>query len=501
MREIVTPVTMTSLVNASMFAILNISDIPAIYLTSRVALYCVIFLYLSVILCYPAYCYLDCIRQQSNRLDICFCAKKGQEPQDDRAEKEDVRNVILFDKFYKKIVLPDSCIRYLFHAIIILLSLALFAVGCYGITERSVGLGLADFFPDNNPAGRWAQIGTDIMAAWAIDMNWGALNYTNPEIQMRMIKQFEDVVANRRVAEIDTKQLWMADFLLWTSRHCDENFARPEFDQLLCGRDQAYPEEENSFCAGSWAENFHGLRLKNISPITDETCVPTEGGICRPGSQMHVLDLMDLGINPDDAAGLEFAASREFCPVAAGWTDAKFEYCVNAWKRLTGGSGRLLTKPGTGTPNTCTSADAEIQWPIPYSNGPTLYSYDVFSHEETLEMMEETRAVCDDDEVVHCWLSGIPFDYWTQYVGISQVLLELCGYATLAGFVVSFLFLAIDISTEKHHPMSRILVGTLVGAALIAATIIMTLCTVIGVSSLSDVDLTGFSNMSFVLSV
>lgn len=33
MSEVVVPVTMTSLVNASMFAILNVSDIPAIYLT------------------------------------------------------------------------------------------------------------------------------------------------------------------------------------------------------------------------------------------------------------------------------------------------------------------------------------------------------------------------------------------------------------------------------------------------------------------------------------
>ena len=165
MREIVVPVTMTSFVNASMFAILNISDIPAIYLTSRVACYCVIFLYLSVILCYPAYCYLDCLRQQNNRLDLCL-VKSSQEQPENSAEKADVRNVILFDSFYKVIVLNSGCIRYLFHVIIVFVSIALFAVGCYGITERTVGLGLADFFPEDNPAGKWAQIGTDIMAAW-----------------------------------------------------------------------------------------------------------------------------------------------------------------------------------------------------------------------------------------------------------------------------------------------------------------------------------------------
>ena len=326
-------------------------------------------------------------------------------------------------------------------------------------------------------------------------MNWGQLDYADPEAQMRLIKQFEEVVNNNRIAEVDTKQLWMADFLMWTSRHCDENFARPSFDQLLCGHDQAVPGEDDSFCAGSWTNNTLGLRLKNISPITEEECVPTERGICRPGDQMHPLDLQELGISQEEAAG------STFCPVTKGWTDEKFEFCVNAWKKTTGGGGDLLTKPGTGTPGTCSKSDEEIQFPIPYSSGPTMYSYDVFTHEETLEMMEETRAFCDDDDRSHCWMTGIPFDYWTQYTNIFEVLLELCGYATLAGFVVSFLFLFIGIMTEKNHPASRVFVGTLIGAGLIAITIILTLCTVIGISSLSGVDLTGFSNMSFVLSV
>ena len=383
----------------------------------------------------------------------------------------------------------------LFHIIIVLVSIALFAVGCYGITERSVGLGLADFFPSDNPAGKWAEISSNIMAAWSVSMNWGALDYSDPEAQMRMIKQFEDVIGNKRIAEQDTKQLWMADFLLWTSRHCNENFARPSFDQLLCGHDQAFPGEEDSFCAGSWTDNSLGLRIKSILPVTDETCVPNEGGICRPGEQMHQLDLAELGITQEEAAG------RQFCPVTKDWTDAKFEFCINAWKKITGGGGRLLTKPGTGTPDTCTGADKEIQYPIPYSLSPTMYSFDIFTHEETVEMMAETRAFCDDDEKSHCWLSGIPFDYWTQYVDIFDVLLELCGYATLAGFLVAFAFLFIGIVTENIHPVSRVFVGTLIGALLIAATMIMTLCTVIGLSTLSDVDLTGFSNMSFVLSV
>ena len=32
------------------------------------------------------------------------------------------------------------------------------------------------------------------------------------------------------------------------------------------------------------------------------------------------------------------------------------------------------------------------------------------SHDDTLEMIEETRAICDDDPELHCWMNGIPFD-------------------------------------------------------------------------------------------
>eukprot|EP00977_Amphora_coffeiformis_P025775 scaffold22137_cov164-Amphora_coffeaeformis.AAC.1 len=420
MHEIVIPVTMTSLVNASMFAILNISDIPAIYLTSRVAMYCVIALYLSVIFCFPAYCYFDLLRQQNNRIDFFFC-RKSSVPARDNTERQDFRNVILYENFYKPIVLNGGKLRYLFHAVIVVLSCALFAVGCYGTTERAVGLGLADFFPDDNPAGRWAKIGQEVMASWAIVMNWGAIDYKDGETQMRMIKQFEDVVGNPRVGETDTKQLWMADFLIWTSRHCEDDFGRPNFDQHLCGRFQLH-EETGTYCAGSWTENTYGLRSKNIASIFDTTCVANEGGICRLGEQMHLADLAEIGFTPETASG------RQFCPVTDGWGDAKFEFCVNKWRSLTGGGGRLLTRPGTGSPEKCANNDAEIVYPIPFSNGPTMYAYDVFTHEETLEMMTTTREYCDDVEDVHCWLSGIPCEYGSELGCCNN---DVCVYSHL----------------------------------------------------------------------
>lgn len=69
------------------------------------------------------------------------------------------------------------------------------------------------------------------------------------------------------------------------------------------------------------------------------------------------------------------------------------------------------------------------------------------------------------------------------------------------GFGVSFIFLFLKLWFEQHHSTRKIIVGSLVGALLIAVTTILSLVAVSGLSALFDVSFTGFSIMSFVLSV
>jgi hypothetical protein len=118
-----------------------------------------------------------------------------------------------------------------------------------------------------------------------------------------------------------------------------------------------------------------------------------------------------------------------------------------------------------------------------------------------MDLLKETRAVCDDDDELHCWMNGIPYEYWTQYEDVFQVLVELAGYATAAGFRIAFLFLLGTFFHQKWHSVAGIIGGSFVGAFLIAVTIVSTLIPVVGFSILLDVNLTGFSNMAFVLSV
>lgn len=491
MREVIVPVTMTSLTNASMFAIMNTSDIPAVYLTSQVACYCIIFLYLSVILCFPAFCYLDLKRQQAGRMDILVCLKNANPPISYR--KKDVRNTVLYDRFYKPIILNSSeAVRKFVHLCVFAVSFALFAVAAWGISQREVGLGLEDFFPSSNPSYQWATVRTSELASWPININWGALDYMNPDVQMKMIKQFEDVVTSEFVSTPDTKMMWMADFAIWTSRHCTDNFARPEFDKLLCGSDQVFPGD-NSTCTGSWTPNKYGLREKVFSDAEDDTCRVNEEGVCRPRDRMHPDDLAELGSD-----------ETVFCPVVSGWSSEKWQFCMGQWRNLTNAGFPFVLQDTEATPTECSGVfykDEPLEWPIPYSRGPLIFSKNLNSHQITLDMLEQTRAFCDDDPELHCWISGIPRDYWSQYDGIYGVLLELAFYATLAGFGIATIFLFGKLTFERHHSTRRIFVGSLAGAALIAITMVMTLVTVVGYSILSGVSLTGFSNMAFILSV
>jgi hypothetical protein len=231
-------------------------------------------------------------------------------------------------------------------------------------------------------------------------MTWGAIDYASPSAQMRMIQQYEQVISTPRVAEIDTKLLWMADLLIWSSRHCTENFDRDDPEVLACGRDQVF--SDGTTCSGTWVENTSNLREKIFSEDNPDICLAYEGGICRPSRQMHPDDLDEFGGDIDEATS--------WCPVMDSWSNEKLGFCLQRWRELTGGGGSLLLLNETGTSAGCSGeyhTDQSVLVPIPISSSPIMYAYDLLSHELTLEMLEETRAICDDDPESHCFLTGM----------------------------------------------------------------------------------------------
>uniref|UniRef100_A0A6V2M2U5 SSD domain-containing protein n=1 Tax=Ditylum brightwellii TaxID=49249 RepID=A0A6V2M2U5_9STRA len=508
MKHVVVPVSMTSMVNFCMFSVMNISDIPGVYTIARTAMIAVAFLWATIILCFPAYCYLDTKRQEAGRVDVLFCIKKRQDVAD--ASKNDAPTNeslptdsdpvtgFLYDKFYKPLIIREGLPRTVTHVLVGIATLTLLGVSIWGATQGEVGLGLEDFFPYNYQAGQWARYRTEYLASWPMTMNWGAVNYTNPDTQMRMIWQFENVVSTEHIAEVDTNQLWIADFAVWTTRQCTDNFYKRDPAQPECGSDIIYPGD-GTMCEGTWMPNTLGLREKVFNT---ESCQPREGGVCRPTNQMHPFDLMILGQTVEGAGEV-----LSWCPVFQGWSDDKLKFCVEKWRDFTGGGGGLILEDDTANENPkCKGEflkDDEIISPIPLSKGPSMFAIKLFSHQDTVDMIEQTRAFCDDDEQVHCVLSGIPYDYWEQYTTIYGTLYETSGVAIAIGFVVAVLFLFVKIYLEPlhNHSVHQILAGSLAGGFIIAITCLISVITVIGLSSLAEVNLTAFSVMSYVLSI
>mmetsp|Transcript_5416 Transcript_5416/g.7833 ORF Transcript_5416/g.7833 Transcript_5416/m.7833 type:complete len:1444 (-) Transcript_5416:63-4394(-) len=494
MKEVLIPVTMTSLVNASVFAVMNVVDIPVIYKTAQVALISIIFLWMSIILCFPAYCYLDIKRQESNRYDVLVCVKK----QINDTNRDSSRESFLF-VCYKSLLLEKGARSKVLRVLVLLSSTALLALGVYGITERKVGFGLQDFFPSSSQAQTWAKETTQTIGSWSIALNWGAADYNDPDTQLFIMRQMEQVIETPHVVETDTIRLWLANFNVWTTRQCQANFDRSDANVLECGQDQVFPLD-NSRCTGKWMRNTYNAREKIFAE--KDKCLIFEGGVCRPSLQMHPEDLRDLGIDPENLGNETYSS---WCPVFEGFTDAKLQFCLTRWHNFTGGGGNLIKVDNTKTPySVCEGEfndDADIVTPILLSEGPLMFAYDLKSDQDYLDMIKETRQFCDDVDRVQCWITGIPYNYWEQFLHIEEALLLASSVGVGIGFTVAFLFLFVMLTSEKEHSAVKVLGGSLLGSLLIALTILLSLVPVVGISVLAGVKITAFSVMSYLLSI
>jgi len=500
MKEVIVPVTMTSLVNASMFAVMNFIDIGVVYKTAQAALIAVIFLYLTIILCFPAYCYLDMKRQRSGQCDVLVCKKV------DKVEHEGDSGAFLFNLIYKPLMLSDHILSKIVNLFVVVATLTLVIVGIVGITQRQKGLGISEFFPTSHQANRWAELRADDLAAWAIGISWGALDYTNPDTQLKMMKQYEDVIDTQHVAAESTEYLWIADFNLWASSQCDENFAKDDSEIGECGIDQEFATGDT--CSGEWVNNTYGLRTKSIANVfadsTSDTCGAIEG-ICLHASQMMPDDLTALNVSvPLDVLAYE---NVTYCPVVNGWSEEKLAFCIKQWRYFTGGSGGILVEENNATiyNSTCEGEflrDSTVKSPIKYSSSPGLYGVNLGSHDKTLQLIKETRKICDENDEIHCWMTGIPFDYWEQYLDVDEVLLKAAALSVAVGFGVSTIFLLLQLKTSRtDFGLMQTIMASFVGGFLIALTCILCLIPVVGLSVLFNVNITAFSNMAFVLSI
>jgi len=98
------------------------------------------------------------------------------------------------------------------------------------------------------------------------------------------------------------------------------------------------------------------------------------------------------------------------------------------------------------------------------------------------------------------WMSGIPFDYWEQYLSIVQNMLTIGGLAILAGFIISFAFIFMELSFSRRGTCLKRVFASGLGALLIASVSAASLMTVVGFCGLAGIQLSGFTAISCVMS-
>merc|ERR1711920_889082 len=97
--------------------------------------------------------------------------------------------------------------------------------------------------------------------------------------------------------------------------------------------------------------------------------------------------------------------------------------------------------------------------------------------DDYVNALEQTRELCDDisrdDDgnpgSMHCWMSGIAYDYWEQFLSLWSTAGTIVACASSAGFVVAFIFLLVSSLLDSQIEASLVdkVVASLCGALLI----------------------------------
>merc|ERR1712176_469888 len=140
--------------------------------------------------------------------------------------------------------------------------------------------------------------------------------------------------------------------------------------------------------------------------------------------------------------------------------------------------------------------------PIRYSktSGTALFAYNLRSTDDYTDMIKSTRQFVDDSSI-HSWMSGIPFDYWEQYLNIFKDMMTVGLLSILAGFAIAFIFIFMELSLGQRGTCPRRLLASGLGALLIAVVSAASLFAVVGLCSLARIQLSGFTAMSCVMSI
>jgi hypothetical protein len=151
-----------------------------------------------------------------------------------------------------------------------------------------------------------------------------------------------------------------------------------------------------------------------------------------------------LGLKLQTQGGICVAhGNTSRCPVFEGLSEKQLAQCIVKWQA----SSKKYAAISPMIPMNSSDGKTPLL-PIRFSSasGSSLFASNLVATVDYTNMIKETRKYVDDDASLRSWMSGIPFDYWEQYLSIVDVMLLIGGLSILAGFVISFAFIFMELS-------------------------------------------------------
>jgi len=493
------PITMTSLVNTGMFLVLALGvDLPAVYQAGYTGLIAAAMLFLTVFISFPSILYLDMKRRAAGRWDWACCIRskteEGRAATEEKALSPSSRRQQSGESVPEVATSPSSGDKHqllqrrrnrLFAAIytwaykplvttwigwaaVLGLAVALLIFSVLQYSDIPVGLNLVDFFPDDHQAGRYSELRQIYFPSWPIAISWGQMAYEDPNIQLRMARQLEDVLTVPTVAAegVQTSTLWTAALALWA--------VPPEYGLSACMPSDSFTRGRcgpvvDQKCTATWVANTYNLRLAS------------QGGICYLAS--------DLGLVSSTSS------DGSYCPVLSGLTQREYADCVASWKK----SSLQYNVIGPSLPM---EADGEtFKVPIQYSEFTSLFGINLYETDDYVDMIEDTRRYVDDDSSMWAWMSGIPYNYWEQYLTVVDTLLWIGITTVLAGWAIGMVFLFLELTFQSRGTLLARAIVSLTGSFLISLMSLLSLGVVVAFCAWNNVRMSGFTAMSCVLSI
>ncbi|EOD39133.1 hypothetical protein EMIHUDRAFT_460413 [Emiliania huxleyi CCMP1516] len=526
MAEVLAPVSLTSLINLIMFAVMARSDLSGVYETAYVAMVAVTMLWAAMVTALPALIAFDLHRQASRRSELCPCSAVA--PADAGADLSERSASVLADKYCFRGAYLRALSKWRASQLLVgVLSAALLATCAVKVNDLPLGLELNDFARSDT----WVEVyfvdRSEHFPLWPISMNFGALEYENPLSQLGMLRTWENVAALPEVSASPRSGLvWTASMAAWA--HPAIGCVPPANALYTCG-----PEVDPN-CTATFYPNVYGLKTRADGGVCadfarEPALAEWDGDLYAMFAFAHtnmspvlcaIVDGFGVSCSPSNPASMSDAAASlagykpsghtAFCPVL-DVAPATFDTCASLW---------LQHDPNYALlgPEIKQASPGAFEAPVLFSQvgGSQTNAVHLYTTEDYLTLIRNTRGLCDDSGAIqpvraagvydvsvgplHCFMSGVPYDYWEQYLTIETFLLTTILYASLAAVAVACAFLACEL-LSLGWAATDALQGAVVGAILIAAAIAASVVSVVGLLGWVGVPLSGISAMSSLCAV